>query len=80
MKNASKSNLSINPINTQEVPRNHEIIPEMVSSPHEGNIIDGQSILSSEVEDQENDNSYSDVPKREFRSQHGSVVHSKGKS
>lgn len=79
LKNASKSNLSINPVNTQEVPQNHEIISEMVSSPLDGNIIDGQSILSSEIDEPENDNSYSDVPKREFRSQNGSVVHSKGK-
>jgi hypothetical protein len=77
-RNGSKSNLSYNNIKVQEETQNHEIISEMVSSPHDGNFMDGQSIMTSENQDREPDNSYSDNPKHEIRSQHNSIVHSKG--
>jgi hypothetical protein len=77
-RNGSKSNLSYNHIKVQEEIQNHEIIPKMVSSPHDGNFMDGQSIMTSEDQDREPENSYSDYPKHEIRSQNNSIVYSKG--
>jgi hypothetical protein len=77
-RNGSKSNLSYNNIKVQEENQNHKIIPEMVSSLHDGNFMDGQSIMTSENQDREPEYSYSDYPKHETRSQHNSIVYSKG--